>query len=483
MADNYIFSNNGAVIPDTEELLETVQEEFIDALGQDLSLEESTPQGRLIDVEVTSRRAVINFNAEIANVLINISTSSGNALDAWGANFDVYRKSATSSSAPVTVTGVTGTVIPEGAQASTENGVIWLNESEIIIGENGSAAGTFICSNTGPVELGTGELTNIVTGSQTGLNGWETVTNIAPASLGADLESDEAYKARILSSIFSGSALFGNYASSCYKVENVLDVFAYDNPEDEAKILDNIEIPPHSVYICVNGGNSEDVAYALYEVKSAGCGWCGNTTVNVVDKTFNSTSSVTYQTPSVIPIQLTINVTSDNNSNENLENTIKETIVNYFNNLYQSENIKKIGIRAFLSPFIISSVLSSQISNIETLSVQIGLVTPAPHAVISLKKASITNGVTWASVNSETFSQKAENNGAFNFVFNGENWQLNGENQTLSEWGISIQGTPIVNDTLSVIYADGNLSGAPVNLFASETPSIDEENITVKINE
>ena len=78
---------------------------------------------------------------------------------------------------------------------------------------------------------------------------------------------------------------------------------------------------------------------------------------------------------------------------------------------------------------------------------------------------------------------KAENNGTYNFVFNGENWQLNGENQTLSEWGISIQGTPIINDILSVIYADGNLSGAPVNLFASETPSIDEENITVKINE
>ena len=41
---NYTYSTNGVEIPDTSEILETVQTEFQSALGSDLSLEENTPQ-------------------------------------------------------------------------------------------------------------------------------------------------------------------------------------------------------------------------------------------------------------------------------------------------------------------------------------------------------------------------------------------------------------------------------------------------------
>ena len=69
---NYTFGENGVIVPDTAEILETVQGEFQEALGNDISLEEATPQGRLIDTEVTARRATLDFNATIANILINI---------------------------------------------------------------------------------------------------------------------------------------------------------------------------------------------------------------------------------------------------------------------------------------------------------------------------------------------------------------------------------------------------------------------------
>lgn len=480
---NYTFSENGVIIPDTADIKETVQNEFKTALGQDLSLEDATPQGRLIDTETTARQSTIAFNANIANTLINISMSSGTALDAWAANFDVYRNGATASRTPVLVTGVPDTVIPANSEASTDAGVIWLAESEIVIDSNGSSPGTFICSRTGAVELGTGQLTNIVASSTTGINGWETITNTAPATVGSALESDASLKARLLASIFSGTALFGNYASACYGVDNVKDVFAYDNPNEYELVLDNITIPPHSVYVCVDGGNSEEVAYALYSVKSAGCGWCGDTTVTVTDKTYNSTSSVTFQTAEPLPLRIAVNATSNNNSSPNLEELITNTIIGYFTNAYQSESISKVGIRSLVSPFVIGSVINSQVSDIQTLQLQIGLVTPAPHAVASLKKASVTSGTEWASVNSQTFAAKAGTNGTYNFIYNGSEWQLNNENAELSEYGISIIGNPVTNDVITVIYADGNLSEFPINLFASETPSVSAENITVKINE
>lgn len=481
---NYIFSDNGVIIPDTSEILETVQNEFRNALGQDLSLEPATPQGRLIDAEVQARQGVLNFNATIANILINISMSSGPALDAWGANYDVERDGATASSVTVKVTGVPDTVIPAGSQAATSSGTIWTAQSEIIISDDGTAEGVFLCMQTGPVTLGVGELNTIVSGSTTGLNGWETITNPVVAELGSTKESDASYKSKIFNSLFSGSALFGNYASACYKVPNVKDVYAYDNPHARKRQLDDISIPPHSVYVCVDGGNSEDIAYALYEVKSAGAGWTGNTTVSVIDKEYASRNSVAFQIPKEVPIGISVELTTETNSDANLTQTVQNTIINYAAGLYK--DYTKLGIRALIAPFTIGSVLKSQIQGINVNKVEVGLKTPVLHAVASIIKASVTSGIIWASVDSEVFGAKVGQNGTYNFIYDGTNWQLNSENVVIADYGIEIITAEnqdlITGDTVSIVYADGNMSTFPINLFASETAQILAENIQVTIN-
>jgi len=123
---NYTFQDNGVIIPDTADILQTVQDEYKEALGPDLSLEEATPQGRLIDTETQARIATIAFNAQMANIMINISLSSGPALDAWGANFDIPRNGAKPSRVLATVTGIPNTVIPANAEALDANGIVFL---------------------------------------------------------------------------------------------------------------------------------------------------------------------------------------------------------------------------------------------------------------------------------------------------------------------------------------------------------------------
>ena len=482
---NYTYNENGVIIPDTADVQATVQEEYRQALGTDLSLEESTPQGRLIDIETTARQNTIRFNALISNTLINIYLASGEALDAWGANFNIYRKSATSSTVNVTVTGTPNTIIPSNSQASTFDGSIWQALNEIIIGESGITSGVFYSVQTGPISLGIGELNNIVASSTTGIVGWETITNTTIADLGTDLENDTDFRNRILEGIFNGSALFGNYASAVYSVEGVKDVYSYDNPWGVSRQLDNITIPPHSVYVCVDGGNSEDIAYALYEIKSAGAGWAGNTTVQVIDKEFNTQNTVTYQIPDEIGIKFIISATSIVNSNANLIEQIQNTIINYANGQYAEQGYKKLGIRALISPFTIASLLNSQIQGININNIQVALVNPIPHAVISIVKASVNSGISWASVNSQTFGNKVEQNSTYSFIYNDTSWQLNNEPVTLEDYGISVisvKDTPINGDVINVIYADGEMSTNPINLFASEVPSISAENIQVIIN-
>ena len=479
---NYIFGDNGVIIPDTADIQETVQNEFKQALGQDLSLEESTPQGRLIDVETTARQSVINFNAQIANILINISMSSGSALDAWGANFDIPRNGASASTVSVLVTGRPDTVIPAGAQAGTDNGVIWLNQSEIVINKNGSAIGTFICAQTGPTVLGINELTTIIAGSTTGINGWETITNTTIATPGASKESDINYKLRIMEGLFIGSALFGNYASAVRKVKDVKDVYVKENPYGTDLILDNITIPAHSVFVCVEGGNSYDVAYALYSIKSAGAGWAGNTMITVTDKVFNTINTVTYNIPDNIPFRVEINIADTINTSSDLQSEIQNIIINYFNGDYTENGYNAPGIRGEISPFIIASLLTSKYPGIAISGVKVGLQNPQPHAVADIIKASTTGGIIWASVVTATFASKVTTNGKYIFKYNGSEWTLNSEAINLSEYGITATGTPITNDVISVLYSTGELSQNPIKIFATETPTISIEDVQVNIN-
>lgn len=479
---NYTFSNNGIIIPDTADILTTVQNEYKTALGEDLSLEESTPQGRLIDTEVTARVATIGFNAQVANTLINILMASGSALDAWGGNFDTPRNRAYSSRVPVLVTGVAGTVIPANSEAITSKGIIWKNETEIIIKSNGQGLGDFICSQTGPIELGIGELNTIVSSSTIGIEGWETITNTAVATLGADVESDTSYKLRILESLYIGSALFGNYASACYRVDGVQDVFVYENPFGTTRQLDNITMPAHSVFVCVDGGKASEVAQALYEIKSAGCAWVGNTTVVVTDPTYNTNNTVIFQTPNDVQFSIEIDLTTVLNSSSNLENDIKELIVNYFNNQYQSLGYPKVDIRANIDPFIIAGLVQTQITGVNVNAVRVGLVNPVVHATARIIKATITSGIEWSSVNPTTFATQVQSNGTYNFTYNGSAWTLDSNAVNLETYGINVIGTPVERDIVSIAYSNGNVSASPITLYVTEKAVINPENITVKIN-
>lgn len=487
MANNYTYSSiNGVIIPDTGDIKETVQNEFLEAF-QDLgtiSLEDATPQGRLIDLETNARISALTLNAENANVLINIAMSAGPALDAWGSDFGVPRDSESNSRVPVLVGGVAGTVIPAGSQGLDVNGLIWSAESEIIIGNNGEGTGTFICSQVGAVSLGIGELNKIVASGGLGVDGWETLTNTANATLGAEEEADTPYKIRVLQSLFSGSALFGNYASALYKnVDGVRDVYVAENPNDYTLQLDNITLAKHSVFCCVDGGENSEVAYALYEVKSGGCGWNGNTTVVVTDKTYGTKNTVKYQIPASANFEIVVNAANLYNSSVDLSHEIKNVIVNYFSNNYLSLGYAKIGIRAVIEPFVIAALIQSQISGISVNSVTVGLKDETERATAEIIKGSITSGIEWATVTASTFGAEVNNiNGKYVFVYDNNKWELDGSNVNLTDYGITVTGTPVDNDKISVLYATGEKSTSPIQIYANEKAVIAASDITVNIN-
>lgn len=331
MTSNYTYLDNaGIVVPDTSTIKETVQTEYQTALGLEMSLEDSTPQGRMIDIETDARAGVIENNALIAN-LFNIRMAYGLALDALGANFGLERQAATSSIVTATVAGIQGTVIPAGSKAATQAGDLFYAENNITIPEGGSITATFLSVEKGVIPCIAGSLTKIIDGTL----GWETITNADPAILGQVKESDASFKQKFDNNgLFTGASILEDYKNELSKVENVLSSFIYDNGTNQTIVYDTVSIAPHSVYACVDGGNDYDVAYALFRRKSAGSGWAGTgVTQTVQDSVYGVNYTVKFDRPTEIDIYYDIEYDISTSSASNPEEAITEAILNYTNTL------------------------------------------------------------------------------------------------------------------------------------------------------
>lgn len=365
MASNYIFlDNNGTIIPDTSDIKETVQGEYQTALGEDLSLEDSTPQGRLIDIETNARTDVIENNTLIANS-INFNLAFGIILDAWGANFDLTRGVAKSSSVVATVTGVAGTVISAGSKASTQAGDVFYAENQITIGDDGTATATFLSLEKGAIPCPVGSLTVIIDGTL----GWETINNLNPAVLGNTKESDASYKQKFYDAgLFTGMSLIEDYNNAVMGVENVLSARIIDNGENSPKVIDaNVTIPAHSVYACVDGGADNDIANALFTRKSGGAGWTALTgqsvTVDVVDATYGDTYEVIFNRPEEIQVYTSITLNSGNNTSDTLSDDVANAINDFINSHKIGEDVSILQV---------AQAINSGVQGVKLESIQIG---------------------------------------------------------------------------------------------------------------
>lgn len=360
MANNYIFlDNNGIVVADTADIKETVQQEFKDALGADISLEDSTPQGRLIDMETEARVNVIENNVNVANS-INFNQAFGITLDAWGANFDLTRGAAKSSSVTATVTGVAGTVISSGSQASTQTGDVFYAENQIVIGQDGTATGTFLSLNKGAIPCAAGQLTKIIDGTL----GWETITNTSPVILGNLRESDEDYKQQFYDSgLFTGMSLVEDYNNAIMNVDNVQSCYVKDNGENTAVVYDTVTIDAHSVYVCVDGGNNDDIANAIFKRKSGGCGYTALTgqsvSVDVIDETYGDTYEVIFNRPSEIQIYVAVEADADISTSASLQTQIQNAVYNYINSLKIGADLLVLSLASAINAAVPGASLTS----------------------------------------------------------------------------------------------------------------------------
>ena len=328
---------SGLHIPTYIDLRDQLIEEIKQIYGQDIYLDPDSADYQFISI--VSRKIFDSYS--LAALVYNNRTpitAIGVGLDNNVAFANIERKGATYSTASLTLTGTAGTVI-NNAQAIDENGYKW-NIENCVIGSDGSVSANATCDTIGKIGALAGSINRI----GTPIYGWLSVTNQFAATEGNDIETDAELRGRYSLAIRASSmTVFEAIHASIMAIPEVTRSVGFENDtaaESTGTEPPNVPagLPPHSVTFVVEGGVDEEVAQAIYSKKTPGCYTIGTTAVEITSEVGNI-DTIRFYRPTYVSVYAQVTVKKLPSWNDELEDKIKQNIVNYVEGLNIADDV------------------------------------------------------------------------------------------------------------------------------------------------
>jgi hypothetical protein len=260
-------TSTGIIVPDDSSVLLGIQKKFQEIFGTDIDLSAETPVGRLIEAFSVVVKTTLGVTAQTANQF-NVNEATGIYLDAIAQIYGLKRIAGTKTKITIKCyfsDNITGTTtIPAGSLImSSSNGKMFSIDSAITNTgsqvEEGTgrryAVGTATATQDGPIIAPVGSVNSI----QTAVMGWNGVTNSGPTYTGTDIETDEAFRKRIILSRPVGIGFNTHLFSSLNRIDGVYSSCVLENNTGTDMVKKDIVIPPHSIYVGVDCIETEDL--------------------------------------------------------------------------------------------------------------------------------------------------------------------------------------------------------------------------------
>jgi len=220
---------------------------------------------------------------------------------------------------------------------------------------------TMVATATGPTVAPTGSLTNIVT-PITGVTG---ILNTQDAAVGMNVESDNAYRARMLQELqVAGAGTVEAIRARLLKVANVQSALVYENIMD---VPDGQGRYPHSFEAVVSGGDDAAIAEAIWLAKPAGIATFGTQVFTITDSQ-GVTHDIRFSRPTIIDVYVTVTVQVTGLYPANGDALIQQAMASYINGLGQ-------GVSVIIIPKLMAQLAS--IPGIDDATITAGTV-PGP---------------------------------------------------------------------------------------------------------
>ena len=295
-----ILDENGLILSTRQELVEDHSDDLKNIYGQDINLDQNTPDGQFVNTLSQAGADVREFAGFVYNSF-SPQFASGNALDRVVAINGIERKGGAYTIVPITI-HVDRTVTLQGLdkQANALDGAGYTIQDNV--------GNQFILTTTTTLTQGVhvllfrakeiGKVNTIIDTIQTQVEivlGVVSVSNLsAPTQVGTVGETDLELRARRERS-FALAALGTTEAieASLLALDGVTEVVVYENDE---KVVNSDGIPPNSLWVIVDGGSDNDIANILSKKKTVGSGWKGQQVVNII-KSNNTLKQIKFDRP------------------------------------------------------------------------------------------------------------------------------------------------------------------------------------------
>ena len=334
-----VFTADGVTYPTAQELKTGAYLDIQSAFGNELNLDPNdistdvTPQGQ-IGVTMTAVRLEKDANVAFMANMFNPNTSMGIWQDGFGLFFyGQERLPALPTIVNVECTGLVGITIPAGAQVQDTTANIYQSTQGGIVGASGKVVIPFANIATGVIPCNAGTVTTIY--NNKGVIGWDSVTNPADGIVGTDVETQQAFEARRQLSIgYYGHSQVSSIVGNVYKVDGVQMVWGAENDTGSQKTINGVSLVAHSIYISAVGGTDDAVARAIFDKKSCGSAYNGNTTVVVQESdgyhTPYPTTEVKFTRPYNLRVYFAVEAVDDVVLPPNRDSQIRAAIMAQF---------------------------------------------------------------------------------------------------------------------------------------------------------
>jgi len=310
----------GATIPTYAEVLTSLQNSFYAIYGADAYIAPDSQDGQLLAV-FAEAITDCNQGALAAYNSFSPSTAQGAGLASVVKINGIAKKTASFSSVDVLLVGQIGATISSGIVQDT-NGNKWLLPPSVTIPPAGQITVTATAQALGAIVAVAGAVTKIVTPTY----GWQSVTNLAAATLGAPVESDPALRRRQAVSVAnpSLSVLEGTTGS----VSNLPSVIAVKSYENDTGVTDANGIPRNSISLVVEGGDVQQIADAIARKKTPGTGTYGTTSAATVDSN-GVPNTIRFFRPTITGITIQLRLQALTGYTTSLGDTLRQALADY----------------------------------------------------------------------------------------------------------------------------------------------------------
>lgn len=263
------FTPGGVSIQTWQEIFDELADGYRGIYGPDINLAPESPDGQRVGIEAEARYDLQQFALAVYRNL-DPDLAAGEPLNVIIKWAGLTRRPGTRSQADVTVTVDRPMTLLAGYTVQDSLGQQWVlpADAPLIVGAN---TVTLNAAEFGAVAAEPGTITVPVTI----VLGVQSITNPAAAVPGEAEETDEQLRIRRRRSVENpATSTVGGMYSVLANLPGVLDLIIYENDQD---VTDPVrDIPPHSLWVVIEGGDIARIAEAMAKNKTGGTGLKGD---------------------------------------------------------------------------------------------------------------------------------------------------------------------------------------------------------------